>query len=113
MKVIDVYSRYYEAEGIFNDRARHAAFVKLTATSEEGQIAYEYSVSFFPHDDPEDFAVSYDACFIKEIFRGKGRRTKKRDAEFMDALQVNIDELAESNGGRVFWDRPLTEARLG
>ena len=113
MKVIDVYSRYYEAEGIFNDRARHAAVVKLTATSEEGQIAYEYSVSFFPHDDPEDFAVSYDACFIKEIFKGKGRRTKKRDAEYLDMLQENIDGLAETNGGRVFWDKPLGEARLG
>ena len=72
MKVIDIYSRYYEAECSHNGRDRHAALVKLTATSDEGQIAYEYSVSFFPHDDPEDFAVSYDAYSQRKYSAAKG-----------------------------------------
>ena len=66
MKVIDVFTCYYGATASVNDRDRHAAVVKLTATSDAGMITYEYSVSFFPHDDPEDFAISYDAC-VNEV----------------------------------------------
>ena len=45
MKVIDIYSRYYEAECSYNGRDRHAALIKLTETSDEGQIAYDYSAA--------------------------------------------------------------------
>ncbi len=115
MKVIDVFACYYEAFATVNDRDRHAAVVKLTATSDAGQITYEYSVSFFPHDDPEDFAISYDACESEVVFQGKGRRTKKRDAEYLGeaVLREHADALAERLQGTIEWDKPLIEPRLG
>jgi len=110
---IDVYSRYFSAELIYNEVSRHAAIVKLTSDSDAGQIRYTASVSFFPHNDEEDFAVSYDAYFEKELFAGKGRRSKKREAALLENLQNDINSLAEEAGGKVFWDRPLREARRG
>ena len=35
---IDVYSRYFSAELIYNEVLRHAAIVKLTSDSDAGQI---------------------------------------------------------------------------
>lgn len=61
MSEINVYKQYFSAECEYSGRARHAAQVLLTALSENGNIRYEVRVNFFPHDDPEDFAVSYDA----------------------------------------------------
>ena len=113
MKVIDVYKQYFAAECEYNGRARHAASVTLTATSDAGEIFYEIGVSFFPHDEPTDFAVSYDACASREIYRARGRRAKRREAEFLAALRPQIDELAAGLGGTVDWERPLIEARLG
>ena len=84
--VIDVYERYYKAECEFNGVKRRAAVVKLTSDSEAGNIRYTVSVSFFPHEDDEDFAVSYDAYSEVVIFDGKGRRSKKREAAFLEAL---------------------------
>ena len=71
MKVIDVFSCYYAAKGKFNGVARHGAVVKLTATSDSGNISYDYSVSFFPYDDPEDFRISYDAEFSKTAYSAR------------------------------------------
>ena len=113
MKVIDVFVCYYEAECIANDRPRHAAKVVLTATSDAGMISYEWMISFFPHDDEEDYAVSYDAVVSRVVYEGKGRRSKKRDAELMEERESVCDEIAAELDGKVFWDRPLREARLG
>ncbi|MBR6365298.1 MAG: hypothetical protein IKS10_04260 [Lachnospiraceae bacterium] len=115
MKSIDVFACYYAAQATVNGRDRHAASVKLTATSDAGVITYEYSVSFFPHDDPEDFAISYDACESEVLFQGKGRRSKKRDAQYLktETLREHVDALAEKLDGTVFWEQPLIEPRLG
>ena len=113
MKVIDVFTCYYGATASVNDRDRHAAVVKLTATSDAGMITYEYSVSFFPHDDPEDFAISYDACVNEVIFEGKGRRSKKKEAVYLEDLQEHCDGLAAQLEGTIDWDEPLIEPRRG
>ena len=110
---IDVYSQYFNAELTYNEVPRHAAIVKMTSDSEAGQITYTASVSFFPHNDEEDFCVSYDAYFEKELYKGAGRRSKKREEKLLEGLQKEIDELAEQAGGKVFWDRPLKDARRG
>ena len=73
MATVNVYERYYAAEAEFNGVARHAALVMLIADSDAGNIRYEAAVSFFPHNDDEDYAVSYDAYFIKVLYEAKGR----------------------------------------
>ena len=113
MKVIDVFECYYEAECIANDRPRHAAKVSLTCTTDAGMVGYEWAVSFFPHNDPEDFAVSYDAYFSKVLYDAPGRRSKKREAQLLDSLQSEADALGAEAGGIIFWDKPLLEARRG
>ena len=55
MKVIDVYSQYFEGDCTFNGVKRRGALVRLTATSEEGNIRYDVGLTFFPHIDSEDF----------------------------------------------------------
>lgn len=111
MKVIDVYEQYFAGSLVFNDVPRHAAAVKLTATSEDGLISYEASVNFFPFEDPEDFRISYDAYFSKLLSQEKGRRTKKKDALYLEQIRDTADELAEAAGGNIDWDRPLICAR--
>lgn len=113
MKVIDVYDQYFGAECVYNERPRHAADVKLTATSDAGRITYEVSVSFFPHDDEEDFAVSYDAYAAATVCDAPGRRSKKREAELLESFREKANELAASLEGQIFWENPLREARLG
>ena len=109
--VIDIYEQYFNAECVYNEVPRKAAIVKLTSDSEAGHIRYTVSVNFFPFRDPEDFAVSYDAYAEKEIYSGKGRRSKKREAAFMEGFRTVADELAEELGGVVHWDDPIMEAR--
>ena len=113
MKVIDVYEAYYGAACLANGRERHAAKVTLTAVSEEGRIRYELGISFFPHDDEEDYGVSYDAAVSRVLYEAKGRRSKKREKALMETLQAEADDLAEEINGEVFWDRLLREPRLG
>ena len=108
---IDVYSQYFAADYTYNGIPRHAAIVKLTSDSEAGNIKYTASITFFPHNDEEDFGITYDAYFEKELYNSKGRRSKKRELEFLDKLSVVIDEMA--GDGKVFWDKPLREARRG
>ena len=110
---IDVYRQYFEAAITADGVERHAALVTLTADSDAGNIRYEAAVTFFPHNDDEDYAVSYDAYFSKVLFEGKGRRSKKRDQLFTDGIREHIDALAADAGGEVFWDRPLREAVYG
>ena len=109
----DVYKRYYAAECVYNEVERKGAVVTLTVTSEGGEVAYEYTLSFFPHQDPEDFAVSYDAYASREMYHAKGRRSKKREAVYVDMLRQEIDKLADSLGGTVNWDEPLGPERRG
>ena len=110
---INVYSQYFEAQGVFSGVERRGALVLLVSDSEAGNISYRAAVSFFPHRDEEDFAVSYDACFEKELYRAPGRRSRKREAAFLETLRAEIDALATGHDVRVLWDRPLSDPRLG
>lgn len=110
---VNVFERYYAAEADFSGVPRHGALVMLIATSEEGHIRYEAAVSFFPHRDEEDFAVSYDAYFSKVLFEAKGRRSKKREEALLESIQNEIDQLAETIGGKVQWKQPLRQERRG
>ena len=113
MKTIDVYRQYFSAECTFNDVQRRGAAVWLTAESDSGMIRYEVGVSFFPHWDAEDFAVSYDACGLKELLRAQGRRSKKRDEQYLAQVRIAADEIAGSLNGVIHWEKPLTEAQYG
>ena len=113
MAVMNVYEQYFSAELVFNGVERRAAKVALIATSEDGKIKYDAGVSFFPHRDEEDYAVSYDAWFERELFSAPGRRSRKREAKLMETFRAEIDALAEEAGGKVFWDEPLREAQMG
>ena len=113
MTVIDVYSQYFKADCVFSGVPRKGALVKLTSTSDEGQISYAFSVSFFRYQDPEDFAVSGDAYAEEIVYDAPGRRSRKREAMLLKQLQPKVDALAAGLEGTVFWDQPLREARLG
>lgn len=110
---INVYEQYFAARLVANEVPRRAALVMLISDSEAGNIRYEAAVSFFPHRDEEDFAVSYDAYYSKVLYEAKGRRSKKREQVLVQELQNHIDQLAQEAGGEVYWDQPLREARLG
>ena len=111
--VINVYEQYFEAEGVFSEVERKGALVMLISDSEQGQITYKAAVTFFPHRDEEDYAVSYDAYFEKELYSGKGRRSKKKEAAYLESFREEIDRLARENNAEVYWDKPLGEERRG
>lgn len=113
MATVNVYEQYFSAEAEYNGVPRHGALVMLIADSEAGNIRYEAAVSFFPHRDEEDYAVSYDAYFSKVLYEAKGRRSKKREETLLQEFQLNIDKLAQEADGTVYWDKPLREARRG
>ncbi len=113
MATVNVFEQYFSADAEFNGVPRHGAKVMLIATSEEGNIRYEAEVTFFPHSDEEDFAVSYDAYFSKVLYEAKGRRSKKREEALMQEFQQHIDELAQEANGTIYWEKPLREARRG
>ena len=113
MATINVYQQYFEAACTYNGVPRHAANVLLISDSDAGNIKYEAAVSFFPHNDAEDFAISYDAYFSKTLSEGPGRRSKKKEEAFLETLQQEIDQLAAEQGATVYWDKPLIEARRG
>jgi hypothetical protein len=113
MATVNVFEQYFSADAEFNGVPRHGAKVMLIATSEEGNIRYEAAVTFFPHRDEEDFAVSYDAYFSKVLYEAKGRRSKKREEALLETFPVEIDQLADTIGGKVLWEQPLREARRG
>ena len=110
---INVFSQYFEAKGTFSGVECKGALVLLISDSEAGTISYRAAVSFFPHRDPEDFAVSYDACFEKELYKAPGRRSRKREAALLETLKDEIDALAAENDAEVDWSHPLNEARMG
>lgn len=113
MKVIDVYKQYLSGECVYNEVERKAVVVTLTATSDCGNIMYEVGISFFPHRDEEDFAISYDAYASKEIYNAKGRRSKKRDAQMLERVKDVASALAEEMQGIIYWDKPLRDAVYG
>ena len=113
MATINVYEQYFRADCTFNDVQRHAASVLLISDSECGHIRYEVAVNFFPHNADDDFAISYDAYYSRVVYEASGRRSKKREKEFMDNLRTVADELAAEVQATIFWDQPLIEARRG
>ena len=113
MATVNVFEQYFSAEGTFSGTERRGALVMLISDSEAGRIRYEAAVSFFPHRDKGDYAVSYDAYFSRILYEAPGRRSKKREAQLVDFLRDIVDAIAADAGGRVFWDRPLREARRG
>ena len=113
MATVNVYECYYAAEAEFNGVPRHGALAMLVADSDAGNIKYEAAVTFFPHNYEEDYAVSYDAYLSKVLYEGKGRRTKKREQALMETFEQEIDQLAETIGGKILWEQPLQEARMG
>ena len=110
---IDVYKQYFSASCTFNGVERRGASVWLNVESSGGNVRYEVGVSFFPHVDEEDFAISYDACGSKELISTKGRRSKKRDEQYLAQVQEVANELAGSFNGTIYWDKPLNEAQYG
>ena len=113
MATINVYQQYFAAKCIFNGVERRAASVLLISDSEAGRIRYEAAVTFFPHADEEDFAVSYDAYLSRPLYEAPGRRSRKREAQLLEELRGAIDELADEAGGKVCWDMPLRDERRG
>ena len=109
----NVYEQYFAASHPGNGRPRHGVRAALTVSSGEGRVRYAASLSFFPHEDEEDFAVSYDLCTERELFNAPGRRSKKREKALLAGLRPVLEALAAESGGKVFWDQPLFEARLG
>lgn len=110
---INVYSQYFAAECVYNGRERKGVVVNLTSMSEAGNIRYVVNISFFPHTEPTDFAISYDAYAEKEIYNNRGRRSKKREAGMLEEIRSHADEPAKNLGGTIEWEKPLREARLG
>ncbi len=111
--VVNVYERYYKANAVFSGVARSGALVMLISDSEAGYITYKAAVTFFPHRDAEDFAVCYDAYFETELYGGRGRRSKKKEAAFLEQLPETIDRIAAEHNAEVLWDEPLTGERKG
>ena len=111
--VVNVFERYYKADAVFNGVQRCGALVMLISDSGAGVITYKTAVTFFPHRDAEDFAVSYDAYFEKELYSSKGRRSKKREAALLMQLQETVNEIAAQHEAAVLWDEPLTAERRG
>ena len=110
---VNVYEQYFEAEATVNEVERRAAKVMLISDSEKGQITYTAAVTFFPHQDEEDYAISYDAYEEEVLFSGKGRRSKKREAKMLLGFNEVIDRISEKWNGKVFWDKPLRDAQRG
>ena len=113
MKVVNVYQQYFSADCMVNGVQRNGVNVMLTATSEEGTVRYDVGISFFPHVDETDFAVSYDAYAERTVYSAKGRRSKKREAELLEHFRADADALAKTMNGTIDWEKPLIEARRG
>lgn len=110
---VNVYERYYSASGTFSGVERLAALVMLISDSCDGMIKYTAAVTFFPHVSEDDFAVSYDAYFERELYFAKGRRSKKREAALLEGLREIIDETSAEHKMKVCWEKPLREERRG
>lgn len=67
----------------------------------------------FPHEDAEDYRITYDACAEEVLYEAAGRRSGKRERMLLEKLREYADVLAAKLGGRIYWEQPLTEARRG
>ncbi|MBS7262774.1 MAG: hypothetical protein KIG36_04125 [Eubacteriales bacterium] len=110
---VNVYEQFFAADCTAAGVTRRAALVMLIADSEAGQIRYEAALTFFPHENEEDFAVSYDAYRSRTLYDAPGRRSRKREQKLMETFRAEIDALAAGIGGTVDWDAPLRPARFG
>ena len=110
---VNVYEQYFEADCTVAGVLRRGVLVMLISDSAAGSIRYEAAVTFFPHSDADDFAISYDAYRSTVLYEAPGRRSKKREKTLLAVLRDKADLLAGEIGGRIFWDRPLRGARTG
>ena len=55
---VNVYQQYFAASLTYSGTERRAASVLLISDSEAGRIRYEAAVTFFPHEDAEDWRIS-------------------------------------------------------
>ena len=108
-----VYEQYFSGMHPGNGTARHGARAALLVSAGEGRVRYEAVLSFFPHEDEEDFRISYDIYADRVLYEAKGRRSKKREEILLKGLRPVIDELASDLGGEIYWDDPLIPARFG
>ena len=108
-----VYEQYFAARHPGNGTPRRGVRAALTAETGAGTIRYEAALSFFPHEDAEDFRISYDVYGSRVLYEAKGRRSAKREAGLLEGLRPVFDQIAAELGGEVFWDEPLIGARYG
>ena len=107
MSTINIYDQYFGASAKFNGIQRNGALVLLIADSNAGMIQYDIAVSFFPYETPDDFRITYDAYFSRTIYQAKGRRSKKREAEFLNSIQTVANELAAEQQATIHWEKTL------
>ena len=108
-----VYEQYFAASHPGNGTPRHAARAALLVSTGEGRVRYEAAVSFFPHETPDDFRISYDIYASRVLFEAKGRRSKKRETALLKDIGTVTEELACELGGEIYTDQPLIPARFG
>lgn len=113
MSEVNVYEQFFSACHTAAGVPRHAALVMLIARSEAGHIRYESAVTFFAHNDPEDYAVSYDDYHSVTLYDAEGRRSKKREAALLEGFRKALDDICGGIDAEIFWDKPLREARRG
>ena len=101
MDPVNVYKQFFEAECEANGVVRRAVQAVLVAESRDRRIRYDISLSFFPYEDPEDYRVTYDACWEETVY----------EEEILSGFREKADAIAAEHGARIFWDRPLGEAR--
>ncbi len=49
----------------------------------------------------------------EQIYAAKGRRSKKREVQFLETFRETADKLAAAQGGSIYWEKPLREAKYG
>lgn len=113
MATVNVYERYFKARHTAFGVPRRAALVMLVAESEAGRIRYDAAVTFFPHSDPEDFAVSYDDYHSATLYDAPGRRSRKREAALLEGLRESVEAMLAGTDAVICWDEPLRDARGG
>ena len=109
MTVTDIYKQYFGGSCMANEVQRRAAAVSVTSVYDEGVISYELLVTFFPHEDEEDYRITCDCAISRTLFSGKGRRSRKREQLILETMREEADILASEIDGEIYWDRPLTE----
>ncbi len=108
-----VYERYFAASHPGDGRPRHGARAALLVSTGEGMVRYEAALCFFPHETDDDFRISYDIYGSRVLYEAKGRRSKKREVELLEGIRSVFNEIATELGGKVFWEKPLIDARYG